>query len=190
MQIACAHCGKVTDKAAGAVNRARKAGLAIYCDRVCAGLGRRKPPKSVEQRKAEKRAYDAARREALADRIKAEKAAYYKRVHDPEKEALARKKRMPKHVEYCRRPEYVAWKREYDKEYRAKQDYGEFWESAILVNEIRAKALELAGGDYELRFSKGYFDRGTQQRRRAYDRLDREEPEIGALGDLERRERR
>jgi hypothetical protein len=32
-----------------------------------------------------------------------------------------RKQRMHLHVEYCRRPEYRAWKREYDRKYRAKE---------------------------------------------------------------------
>lgn len=188
MQITCAHCGKVADKAAGAVNRARKVGLAIYCDRICAGLGRRKQPKSVEQRKAEKRAYDAVRRDALADEIKAAKAAYHKRTYDPAKAAIHRQKRMPYHVEYCRRPEYREWKREYDRQYRASKEYGEFAECFLLVMDIRAECLSQMT-DYEIRLEKGTINKRLQ-RRRDYDRLNREDPKDGSLGDFEFRQGR
>jgi hypothetical protein len=188
--IICAHCGKESDKPSGQVTRARNAGLNLYCDRACSGLGRRsKVQKTKEQKIAEKAAYDAQRRLRLADEIKARKREYHKRTYDPAKAAEKRKQTMPRHVEYCRRPEYRARKRDYDKEYRAKQEFGEFWESAMLILDIHRTATNLAGGAYELRKSKGYYDRQTQQRRRDYERLDREEPEIGALGNLERGER-
>lgn len=184
MQITCAHCGKAAEKSAGAVNRARKVGLALYCDRTCAGLGRRKPPKSIEQKKAEKQSYDAARRIALADKIRAAKREHHKRTYDPVKAAEERKLRMPRHVEYCRRPEYVAWKREYDRLYRANKEYGEFAECFLLVMDIRAECLSRMT-DYEIRLEKGTLNK-RQQRRRDYGRFDSEEPEDCPVGDLER----
>lgn len=183
MQITCAHCGKAAEKPAGAVNRARKCGLSLYCDRTCAGLGRRKPSKSIEQKKAEKKAYDAARRIALADKIRAAKREYHKRTYDVVKAAEERKRRMQRHVEYCRRPEYVAWKREYDRLYRANKEYGEFAECFLLVMDIRAECLSQMT-DYEIRYAKGGVAK-TQQRRRAYGRLNREDFEDGSLGDVE-----
>lgn len=184
MQITCAHCGKAAEKSAGAVNRARKVGLSLYCDRTCAGLGRRNPPKSIEQKKAEKRAYDAARREALADQIKAAKRDYHQRTYDPVKAAAVRKLRMPYHVEYCRRPEYREWKREYDRAYSANKEYGEFAECFLLVMDIRAECLSRMT-DYEIRLEKGTLNK-RQQRRRDYDRFDSEEPEDCPVGNLER----
>lgn len=181
MQIECAYCGKTSDKASGAVNRSRKVGIPLYCDRACAGLARRKPPKSIKQRKAEKRAYDAARRVALADEIRAAKREYHKRTYDPAKAAHARKRRMPRHVEYCRRPEYVEWKREYDRKYRAKKFYGDFADCFLLVMDIRAECLSQMT-DYEIRYANGGVAK-TQQRRRSYDRANREEHESGSLGD-------
>lgn len=136
----CAHCGVMATTASGAFNRAQKAGAPLYCGRECAGLGRRKG-KSLEQRKAEKSAYDAARRVELADRIKAEKREYHLRTYDPVKAAEVRKRRMPYHVEYCRTPEYREWKREYDRKYRASKEYGEFAECFLLVMDIRAECL-------------------------------------------------
>lgn len=184
MQIMCAHCGKAAEKSAGAVNRARKVGLSLYCDRTCAGLGRRKPPKSIEQKKAEKRVYDAARREALVDQIKAAKREYHKRTYDPVVAAAVRKLRMPHRVEYCRRPEYREWKREYDRTYRANKEYGEFADCFLLVMDIRAECLSQMT-DYEIRLEKGTLNK-RQQRRRDYDRFDSEELEDCPVGNLER----
>lgn len=188
ISITCPVCGRAAAKDTGAVNRSRASGAPLYCSRACAGVGRRKG-KTVEQKKASKRAYDAQRRIEMADQIREMKASYYQRTHDREKEAAYRKANMGRHVEYCRGAEYRAWKREYDRAYRAKQEFGEFWECALLVLDIRNTALELAGGDYEIRLANGTYGK-SQQRRRAYERLDREEPEDGPLGDLERHQRR
>lgn len=200
VQIECAYCGTISPKWTGAVNRSRALGAPLYCSRKCAGLARRKPPKSLEQRKAEKKAYDAVRRILLLDEIKEARRAYYQRTRDPVKEAIKRKARMPAHVEYCRRPEYRAWKREYDKQYCAKKEFGEFWESAILVNEIRDTALSLST-DYQIRLANGTLNKALK-RKRSYAReiyredddrdgiFEREEPQGSALADLERREGR
>lgn len=187
IQIECAYCGKLAFKPSGGVNRSRRIGAPIFCGRVCSGLGRRSG-KSLEQRKAEKKEYDAQRRAELADQLRVAKREYHKRTYDPIKAATARKARMPYHVEYCRRPEYRAWKRDYDRQYRAKQDYGPFWESFILMMDIRSECLRQMT-DYEIRIAKGTFGK-SQQRKRDYERSLREEPKIGPLGDLELRQGR
>lgn len=185
--VQCAHCSAWIEKEVGAVNRAAKSGLSVYCDRECAGLARRRW-KSEAQRKLEKQAYDARRRIELADEIKASKAAYHKRTYDPVAAAVQRQKRMPSHVEYCRRPEYREWKREYDQKYRASKEYGEFAECFLLTMAIREECLSQQS-DYEIRYARGGIGR-TQQRRREYVRAHREEPEIGPLGNLELRQGR
>lgn len=185
--IECGHCGKVAMKASSAVNRARRDGMTIYCSRECSGLGRRKG-KTAAQIKAEKKAYDAARRIALADQIKAAKAAYHKRTYDPAKAAEYRKQRMPSHIEYCRRPEYREWKKGYDRQYRAQKHYGDYADCFLLVMDIRDECLAQQT-DYEIRFAKGGVAK-TQQRRREYDRLNRESTEIGVMGNLEFRQGR
>lgn len=189
MWITCAHCGCQCDKRAGEVNRARKAGLAIYCGRGCAGLGRRKDTRTPEQKKADKAAYDAEYRAKNRSVLKDKKAAYYAENHDRDKERELRQNRMPQHVEYCRRPEYRAQKKVYDRKYRAEKFYGELAEAFVLTLEIRDAALEKAGGDYELRMMKGTMSK-SQKRRRDYERLNRKEPEVSPLGNLERSERR
>lgn len=186
MKVKCAHCGTVTEKPNGAVNRANKIGAPIYCDRRCAGMGRRKPQRTVEEMKALKAAYDRDYRARNIDRIKAEKKAYYAANHDREKERAYRQKTMQRHVEYCRRPEYREYKRQYDRMYRAKKEYGDLAECFLLVMDIRAECLSQQT-DYEIRFSKGTLNK-RQQRKRNYERTLREEPEVGPLGNLELRQ--
>lgn len=135
MRITCRYCGKKVDKPNGAVRRARKLGAPMFCNKKHAGLGRRKhKPKS--QRKAEKAAYDRGYRKKNLARITAGKKQYHKRTYDPVKAAKERKKRMPRHVEYCRQPKYRAYKQRYDRQYRAAKDYGPFADVAILTTEL------------------------------------------------------
>lgn len=187
LTIICAHCGKAAMKETGAVNRARKIGAPVYCDKECAGQHRRKH-KTVEQKKAEKSAYDLARRNGpKRDAILAEKRRHHKNTYDPAKAAVYRQKRMPYHVEYCRRPEYREKKKAYDHVYNAKRDYGPLWEIQLLTLDIRAAALERQS-DYEIRLTKGTLGK-SQKRKRAYDQIERsrphrEVPEVGPLGDI------
>ena len=74
--IVCAACGEHCLKPTGAVNRARRAGLRLYCDRTCAGVGRR-VERADDERRRLKAEYDAARRTAKADEIKRAKRAYH-----------------------------------------------------------------------------------------------------------------
>ena len=98
MIVFCAWCNARLDKPTGAVNRARKSGLYLYCDRICGGLGRRKN-KSKAQKVEEKRVYDIEYRAKNSALLKAKKAAYFQRTYDPVTAAEHRKARMPKHVE-------------------------------------------------------------------------------------------
>lgn len=119
----------------GEYNRAMNAKGNIYCSKYCSGVAR-KGNKSIEQKKAEKKAYDEKYRREKQSIIKERKKEYFKKTYDPVKAAIDRKKKMPKHVEYCRQPKYKAYKKQYDRTYRAKLIYGEFYEAAIIVNEI------------------------------------------------------
>ncbi len=69
------------------------------------------------------------------------RAAYFQATYDPEKARIERKKTMPRHVEYCRRPEYREKKSAYDKRHHMQQKYGEFWEAARLLVEIDGEIL-------------------------------------------------
>ncbi len=187
ISVKCAQCGTERRMYVGHVNRAQKNGNRLFCSRECSGVARRKF-KSDEQKKAEKKAYDAEYRVRDVEGRKAKKADYYQRTKDREKEARIRKERMPKHVEYCRRPEYVAWKREYDRQYRAKADYGEYWEAFILALDIRRECLSQMT-DTEIRMQNGTFGK-SQKRKRDYERTLSKEFEVGPLGSLELGQRR
>jgi len=165
MKPLCRHCGTEVQQAQRAINQALREGKPLYCNRTCAGLSRRLVmPPSEEERRAKKAAYDARRRELLADRLKAEKAAYYQRTRDPVKERAVRKERMHLHVEYCRRPEYKAKKQSYDKARRL-AGYGAFADTAALLEELEREIRERATA-YEVRVQQGYYTRDAQKRRR------------------------
>jgi hypothetical protein len=178
----CPSCNQPIAKKTGEINRAKKYGRPLYCNRACAGIGRRTFA-DAEAKKDAKAKYDKDRRARLADRIRAEKAEFHRRTYDPQKAAIIRKARAPKHAEYCRRPEYREWKREYDRGHRAKTEYGEYWESAILALDIRRACLDLMD-DHQIRQQAGTLNKQLK-RRREYDRAFGSKSEIGALGNIE-----
>lgn len=191
MLITCAYCGIKNEKRTGEVNRARNRNAPIFCNRTCAGLGRRNG-KTIEQKRAEKREYDASYREKNADALKTKKHEYFVRTYNPDAARIDRKKRAAAHAEYCRRPEYQKWKRDYDRQYRAGKEYGEFAECFLLAMDIRAECLRQQS-DYEIRLTKNTLNK-RNHRRRDYEksnyRTGREVIEVGSLGNLERGQRR
>jgi hypothetical protein len=170
MQIACAYCGAVSEKPVGAVNRAKAAGARLFCDRECAGFGRRQH-KTEAQLKAEKRQYDAEYRVKNRAMLKVKKAARFKLTYDPVKAAVDRKKTMPRHVAYCRRPEYKKSKSEYDKVRRAKQQFGEFWEAFLALSALDTEIAKQAT-KYEIMLINGTLNK-TNRRKRDYERTQR-----------------
>lgn len=186
MNFICAQCGSSADRPTGHVKRSRAKGMNLYCSRECFGLGRRSE-KTLEERKAQKRIYDMHYRLRNIEERKAKKAEYYHRTKDPIREAQKRKERMPLHIEYCRRPEYKAWKKSYDRQHRAVKHYGAFADCFLLVMEIRDECLSRMS-DYEIRLEKGTLNKALKRKRdgqRAYSNA----PENGPLGNLERGER-
>lgn len=168
----CEHCGKTVERNAGHVNRARKVGARLFCGRVCFGLATRSPiQKTKEQKVAEKRAYDIEYRRKNLAAIKARKRAYFDRTYDPVKAAIERKKIMPRHVEYCRRPEYKAYKSGYDKQYRAKRDFGPFADCFLLLADIEKETRSRMTWE-ESRAANGILNK-RQERQREYERINR-----------------
>lgn len=167
-QITCA-CGHLALKRPADINRAAKRGRPIYCTRECAGAARRleNPPTEAERRAA-KAAYDAAYRERNATALKAKRAAYYARTADREKEAAYRREHMQRHIEYCRRPEYRQKKSEYDRVRRAQQQFGPFWESALLALDIDAEVKSRIDR-FEIYQQNGTLNKKLN-RRRDYER--------------------
>lgn len=146
--IVCPACGKTAIRTISDINRAEKSGLRIFCNRKCAGIGRRKEfpisPRNPNWKEM-KRVYDAEYREKNKALIRLKKAAYYAKTGplNREKEREVRKKRMPIHVEYCRQPKYKAWKKKYDLDYRAREfaEYADAYKLLLEVErEIRKRA--------------------------------------------------
>ncbi len=186
-ECTCDYCGDDFLKETGEINRAAKRGLKIYCSRECSGLGRRKN-KSDEQKKEEKQIYDKQYRLDNIALIRIKKSEYFKRTYDPVKAAIQRKKTMPRHIKYCQQPKYKLLKKNYDRTYRAKKQYGEYWECFLLTQDIRAEALSRQS-DYEIRLDKGTLSK-SQQRKRDYARTHSKKPEAGSLGNFERNQDR
>lgn len=163
MKIICAHCGKAADKPNGAVNRARRDGVRLFCNRRCSGLGRRKHvPKSVKR--LLKKLYDEQYRAKNLALLKAKKHAYFKRTYDPAQARIDRKKRATAHAEYCRQPEYKRWKADYDRRLRDAA-FGEFAEAQRLSIDLNRTIKEQMNG-HEIREANGTCNK-TQNRRRA-----------------------
>lgn len=167
MKFLCAHCGSEADRPTGHVKRSRARGHRLFCSRKCGGLGRRQH-KPKAQKVFEKRLYDMEYRAKNRAMLKAKKHAYFRATYDPAKAAVERKRRMPKHVEYCRRPEYKKWKSNYDRQYRARE-YGAWAECYLLLldidNEVNSRM-----SDYDVRMANGTLNK-RQQRRREHGSL-------------------
>lgn len=185
MKFTCAYCGAKANRSPGALNRSRAAGNNVYCSRKCSDLGRRKN-KSLDQLKAEKAEYDREYRAKNRDTLKQKKAAYFQRTYDPKKAAEDRKKTMARHVAYCQRTEYRAWKKQYDRKYRAKKMYGDYAECFLLAMDIRAECLSKSS-DYEIRLERG--DYAKRKERKNDQQSNSNKPKAGSLGNLERGER-
>ena len=162
MKYKCAHCGKTADKAAGHVNRARERGLNLYCNLRCSGLGRRRH-KTKAQKREEKRLYDIVYQAENREKRLAQKREYHKRTYDPVKASEVRKKRMPLHVEYCRQPKYKAWKKGYDRKYRA-AEYGEFAEAYMLTLDLNREIKERDTND-QIKYQNGGTNKAQRRRR-------------------------
>lgn len=163
VQIRCDHCNKRSERVAGEVNRARKAGLPLYCNRACSGLARRKHRTKAQLIEA-KRLYDIEYRKRDPEGRKAARQAYHRATYDPVTAAEHRKKRMQWHVQYCQRPEYKEWKREYDKAYRAEKLYGPFAEAFMLLGDLEAEIASRMS-KYEIYLANGTINKALKRRR-------------------------
>jgi hypothetical protein len=117
--------------------------------------------------KEAKAVYDREYRKKNRAILKLKKAAYFQRTYDPVKAAKERKKKMPKHVEYCRQPWYKAYKREYDKRHKLSR-FGEFAEAYIVLDMLKKEIRKQQPDRFELYKQSGrhQWNPINQQRRR------------------------
>ena len=144
MNLVCCHCHTsftVKENNRGQRLRSIRLGLPIYCGKKCAGIGRRSN-ETPEEKKVYKQWYDLFIRasktedEKILDSLQKLVLFHLDYKANPEKYRQARQRRMPAHIEYCRQPKYKEYKKGYDEQYRAKKDYGEYWEAAIALKNL------------------------------------------------------
>lgn len=161
----CAYCSTVGRRRAADVKRAISANAYLYCNLTCAGMARRAAPKAEAQRKAQKAEYDKHYRALNRNRLRQQKAAYFQATYDPKKAAIERKRRMPRHVEYCRQPAYREKKAEYDRKRRA-SEYGEYAEAFLLLQSVAQEVNERISR-YEIYQEQGRLNKSTRRKRAA-----------------------
>lgn len=166
----CSYCNKELDTSSrqmrSRIGRAMRAGLRLFCDKKCSGLGRRlEIQPTLEQKKEAKRIYDAKYREKNLALLKEKKHKRFKveYAENPEKFREQLQRRMPYHVEYCRQPEYAAKKLLYDKQCR-EAEYGDFAENWRLLLELEQE-IRNRSTSYERRVMNGYYTRAAQRLR-------------------------
>lgn len=160
----CPICNNGFKKTLGHYNRAMKQGLNVYCNRTCAGIGRRT---TEEEKKAVKAAYD--KKIYNTPERQAARKRYFEKSYksNPEKYKAIRKAKYQKHLEYLRTPEYKEWKKNYDVKYRANKEYGEYGEAALLLFELEEFLNQ--NMPTELKFQMGITNK-TQKRKRLWQR--------------------
>lgn len=180
--IICAYCGNSVQIYIGYINKAKKIGAPLYCDRKCAGLGRRS--NETESEKKEIKAwYDAFLRESMTDKERQadakKRAAYFQKdyIANPDKYRQQRQKRQEKHNEYCRQPEYRKWKKEYDQLYRSKKYYGKYWEAFIAL-----RVLQGTVDNRQAKLDQNIFNKQQKRIRNAKKFIKRQELEKCSMG--------
>lgn len=168
-KIICSFCKNEVYKTISAINRANKEDRPMYCDRKCSAKA--KITTKAEKIEA-KRLYDIEYRQRTDHKQK--KSESFKRNYDPIKAAIERKKTMPRHIKYCRQPEYVKKKRQYDRVRRSKVKYGDLWEVHLLTMEIQDEVLSRMTR-YEIDLESNTLNK-IQKRKRHEQRINREKP--------------
>jgi hypothetical protein len=123
-----------------------------------------KNPPTEAERKAAKAEYDRQYRRDNQEMLKAKKSDYFQRTYDPIAAAEVRAKRMPSHVEYCRRPEYRAWKQRYDKQYRANRLYGPFSEAYLTLMDLQDE-IDTRASRTEIYRANGTLNKSLKRKR-------------------------
>jgi len=163
--VTCEHCALKVYKRIGCYNRAKNLKAKLYCSQSCAGKAKQKHL-TIEQKKEIKRLYDIQYRQKNIEKLKkAKKEYFFKDYHsNPEKYRERRKLRAKEHAEYCRQPAYKEKKHTYDRARYAKNEFGPFWESHVLMMGIREACLEKMSR-YEIMLKNKTLNKALQRSR-------------------------
>lgn len=172
VKVKCSYCGKEVKKSLGHYNRSLRTTTNFYCNIQCAGKGKRT---SIEDKKAKKAAYD--KKIAATPERKQKRKEYFQKsyINNPEKYRAIRKQRYKKHLEYLSSPKYIQWKHEYDQKYRAKKEYGVFWECSLILKEL--ENFLLINRPDGIKFQMGITNK-TQKRKRLCQRTIKQQKNL------------
>lgn len=188
-EIECTYCKSKVKKEAGAINRAIRDGKKMYCNRKCAGLSKRKN-KSDKVKREDKRLYDIDYRKKNRERIKRNKANWFKSTYDPVKAAEKRRVDKANNPErelarrkYMASDKYKRAKKVYDRTYKSINRYGHQWGPChVLALDIRDECLQQAS-DIEIRLAAKTLNK-SQNRKRHYEKLNRAKSKNSPMANL------
>jgi len=184
ISLVCEHCGKQFERRKAEHDYRIKKGITsrVMCSMKCSGQAR-KDNRTIEQKRADKAAYDREHRKK--PEVKAKHLERAKAFWKSDAGKAKRKARLPLHLEYCRRPEYKEKKKEYDQQYRAEKMYGsEFAEAYLTLLRLDQEIGERMS-NHEIRLINDTYNK-KQRRRKDYERTNSYELEDGPMGNLER----
>lgn len=173
MKLTCCYCKNefiVPPNNRGQRRNSINRGLPVYCNKNCAGLGRR-TDETPEEKKEIKMWYDLFIRASMEEDeywLDYLQRALYFHMDYAANAGKYKKRRQDKqeaHNEYCRQPEYKEYKKVYDEQYIAKKNYGSWWEVAI--------ALKKLDKEIDFRESKRQnkiYNKSTSKRKRAWQK--------------------
>lgn len=168
VDLICPICNKNYQKSTGHYNRAIKLGALLFCSQKCFGVNRRKNL-TLEEKKAAKAEYDKKYRYYHLEGIKAKKAEAFQKDYkaNPEKYKAIRTKRMPKHIEYCRQPEYKKYKKVYDRQFKAFKTYGPvLGELVVMILKIADLVRDEDGTKYSIRINNNTYNKSQKRKRK------------------------
>lgn len=165
----CSYCNSNLNKTTSEINRSKKEGRKLFCNKTCFALSRKKN-ESPGIKKERKRLYDINYRGNNKDKICTDKKLYNETKSGRETQKRNRYKFKEYHSEYCKTDKYKSYKKDYDKYYRAKDRYGEYYESFLLIIEIEK--------EYEKKDTRLQLNlvNKSQKRKRNYEKTQCKKP--------------
>lgn len=172
----CDHCGAESWRQIGSLNRARRTGAGkVYCSKTCSAAARRTDTRSPEQRRADRKAWDAQHRAANRVEINQRKKAAYYRDHDKYKAYFAARRAARRadpetaeadrqyKREYQARPGWREHKRQYDRKYRCERELGPEWGAVKVALLELEEAVDARSTHYQRARAKGTVNKKKQR---------------------------
>lgn len=172
MIIICPYCKKEADIPKAYVLKARSVGAPKYCSKLCSGLAR-KIWRTDAEKKAIKKLYDEQYRTREYVKLQKNFAFHLDYRANPEKYRKERQRKMKAHIEYCRKPEYKKWKKQYDHKFRLKKKYGEYWECASIM-----VSLDKTLNTKEIKINQGLINKSQKRKRKWLSKKPNSMPRI------------